>query len=44
VTGALTMLTRGVGTPFDGTLVGEALLTLQEQFLAFATALTALGI
>src|SRR5256885_8871308 len=40
----LTVLARGVGAALDGAFVGEALLALQEQLLAFPAALAALGV
>src|SRR5205814_1130171 len=40
----LAVLARGVGAPFDGAFVGEALLALQEQLFAFPAALAALGV
>jgi hypothetical protein len=38
------MLTRRIGAAFDSAFVGEALLAFEEQLLAFAAALTALGV
>src|SRR3989442_766023 len=40
----LAVLARGVGAALDGAFVGEALLALQEQLLAFPAALAALGV
>jgi hypothetical protein len=44
LSGFLSMLTRRVGTTFNGTLVGKALFGLQKKLLAFTATLTALRI
>jgi hypothetical protein len=38
------MLARRIGAAFNGTFVSEALLAFEEEFLALAAALAALGI
>jgi hypothetical protein len=38
------VLAGRVGTALDGALVGEALLALEEELLALAAALAALGV
>src|SRR6266852_4690151 len=40
----LAVLAWGIGAALDGAFVGEALLALQEQLLAFPAALAALGV
>ncbi len=42
--GLLAVLARRVGAALDGTLVGEALLALEEQLLALSAALAALRV
>jgi hypothetical protein len=36
------VLARGIGTPFDGALVGQAALALEKELLALTAALLAL--